>query len=440
LAELCPLDENNGIMQHNQAVDNEPSSDSGPSDGNNAQPAANRSELNVSSHGISEAFDAASDGTSTQDHPTRVAVPIMVHTDVKAPIPIHISHAAFEDDDKKLLASERTSGPEVDAIDSVAPIPPSSATQSTPPVNSATTDITESAPPPHAGDADDNSFDTTDDVSIHNQDYAGDAGDNSFDTTDDVTIHNQDWPVEDLADCSLPRATLITMEDELIFEAFQVDGQEPSLSWLKKKGHEIFLAILLVFLLSSSLAATFILLGARNECSSTESARLGVTLSSTVSTAPSTVPDTQSSWCNTYHLVYRGTLLDNPRTFAYPYVDIDGNNAVVGIFLSGELFYISNVMEEGQTQSSVTSLDLNSVLNIGISDGVAVAGVSSDSGYTALMVENHDIFWKTSSQNQTIEFHNNKDRPGLIDIDGDVIVVSNSYDIDSLQTSLVHIY
>jgi hypothetical protein len=103
-------------------------------------------------------------------------------------------------------------------------------------------------------------------------------------------------------------------------------------------------------------------------------------------------------------------------------------------------------MEEGQSQqSSMTTLDLESVLSVGISNGIAVAGVrvSGNSRYTALMFENHDTSLgnkASSSWNQTIGFHNDKNRPGLIDIDGDVVAVSYQFDVNVVETASVNIY
>ncbi|KAL3787044.1 hypothetical protein ACHAWO_007433 [Cyclotella atomus] len=436
-----------------QAVDNEPS-DCGPSNGSITHSAAvNRTELSVPSGGTNdEAFDAAAGDANTRDHPARVAVPLlMMVTDEEAPIPFSHVSSAFEDGDKKLLAnarSEQTSG-EVDAIDETAI--PSSSVESTPSVNSVTEATIY---------ADDNSSDDEDainNVALIPQSAAfindsvaaiindspspdDDADDNSSDSSVEVTIQNQEWPVEGLSAHTLPTATLIPIRehDDLIFEAVQVDKK--SLPWFKKSGQGILLTVLIAFFLSASLAVAFILLRERSERSSSNngaSAKLGITLlPAKPSSAPSTVP------CNTYRLTYRGILLDSPRT-TYPYVDIDGNDAVVGTLLSGELFFFSNVMEEGQTRSNVTSLDLKSVFRVGISNGVAVAGASIDnSRYTVPMFEKHDNFFEktASSWNQTIEFHNNKDRPGLIDIDGDVVVVSDRFDVTLFQTPLVHVY
>jgi hypothetical protein len=196
---------------------------------------------------------------------------------VEAPIPFSHISSDFEDGEKKLLeseqtsevdtigesvlASEQTSGPAVDAIDNVALIPTSSALQSTLSVNSATLATIY---------VDENSSDEEDSITdevgaINNVDEVvlplstafihdtvaaiinestppddGDAEESSSDSSSvDVTIHNQDWPVEDLSDNFLPRATLIPMEeqeqDELIFEAIQVDDQEPSLRHASRK-------------------------------------------------------------------------------------------------------------------------------------------------------------------------------------------------------------
>jgi hypothetical protein len=240
------------------------------------------------------------------------------------------------------------------------------------------------------------------------------AEESSSDTDDDtIRIHNQDWPADDLG--NLPVATMLEDPDELIYEATEV--YEEQLPCFKEHKGQLFILIFILGFVSASLAVTFIWRRSPNSRSG-----VGNTLSPSLK-APSSVPSMQPSSCDTYRLVYRGALFEDTREFYYPYVAIDGDDAVVGKLLSGDLLFVSNVLEvQSQSVANVT-LDARSTQSVAISGNFAVVGArdaysSQATGTVHVVEKDFQGTWK-----QTFEISYATAAPHTVDIDEDVIVV-----------------
>jgi hypothetical protein len=264
------------------------SSDSSSSAGNNAQPAT--TELNVpdGSDVIGEAG-----GTSTHALPAHVqddALSGSQNTDAQAQAslwqitstvteaPIHFSHISseFEDGDKKLASQRTSSGPEVYEIVEV-PIPSVPVAVAERDTMSTASTIESSNSMRYRTSIDQSTFSDTSlpsmqngprtstslPVSVHSVEETIAIATELTLSTDiseenslDI-IQSRHWPVDDLYSHSLPRATLVEEQEDLIYEA--VLTTEEQLSWFKKpKGQRLMLLFILGFL-SAAIVVVLIL-------------------------------------------------------------------------------------------------------------------------------------------------------------------------------------
>jgi hypothetical protein len=182
-----------------------------------------------------------------------------------------------------------------------------------------------------------------------------------------VTIPNQATPEDDQT--VLPIATPVEETIELIHEATEVN--EEQLPWFRKQNAQRFILVFIICILSSSLAVIFI--AERSSYSML-----------------SPTPDVQPSSCNSYRLIHHGSL-DEARN-SYRWVGIDGDDAVAGSLLFGDLLFFSGVLEGKFQKVATLELDTRSSSSIAISDGIVVAGagVLNDNNFGTVYVFEKD--------------------------------------------------
>jgi hypothetical protein len=431
-------------------------SDSG-SAGNNAQPAS--TGLNVPSDG-SEAFDAAGDtstsaatsvadvlpaaqnaGSEEEDtcenyelHPAAVGTAARASlSQITDEAPVHFSHvsSAFEDGDKKLLASQRTSrSPEIDQIDE-APVHFShvSSDFEDDDKKMQANQRTSSGPQIDQVDEASNPFDnatvveqeTSIDQAISNDTSLASVQNlRTTITTFPSTLSDNSAAARRPSVASLPllRATVVEEPTDPVFEGVQVAPDEP-LPWWKR--HQLLLSLVVVLLMAVIVSAAI--------ASTKGDRKLEPTSPSSDETSfaiPSDRPSMQTSFCGTYRVAPRGTLLG--CDYCFHSVDMDKNNdVVIGASESSNEDIQFLTYGDGKTGDRV-ALKLNSsIASVAISGDAAVAGTLYGSSTLAYIFEMDSLgMWNQVMQVDPDYVDENFGRN--VDIDEDVIVIGNQGD------------
>jgi hypothetical protein len=356
-------------------------SDSAPSAG--ALPAGN--ELRSPSDGSAEeVFDA--DDVLTQSQTTQTGISQIASTAEEAPV--HFSHRSseFEDSDKKLVASERTSsGPETIAIDE-AVIPSDNVVAV---ASERETVITQSL---------------TNDASSGTQNRQTTA------TTVSPTDSSSGRRPSSVSSLPLLRATVVEEPSEPVFEGVQVPFDEDLPFW---KRHLLLSLLVVVSLIAVIVVAVIVTRNNNGDLNSFPAATESLE-------SPSSLPSMQPSYCGAARVT--GTLFETfCNTCSYS-VDMDNGDVVTGSYSNGDVQFfrhVDGIFEDGDT------FNLNaSVTSVAISGDTAVIGT-----FRGLSGQAH-IFEKDSSGtwSQVMEVYPDEDAKDArfgqsVDIDKNVIVI-----------------